>query len=101
MTEPGSTFILRFTMAESGSPQRSSDSDDEYNLTLSSSLSSENSEEVCLSWASLEMEVLYYRRFEPDLSSTDVDGSVTSVYPSAASPEIEALYVDCVGNTDC
>ena len=96
MAEPGSTFILRVTMAESGSPRRSSDSDDEYNLTLSRSLSSEVSEEVRLSWPSLEMEVLSYR-FKPDLPSTDIDGSV---YPSAVSPEIEALYVDRVGNTD-
>ena len=58
MTEPGSAFITRVRMAESGSPRRSSDSDDEYDLTLSSSLSSEVSEEVRLSWPSLEMEVL-------------------------------------------
>ena len=64
MTEPGSTFIVCITMAESGSPRCSSDSDDEYNLTLSSSLFSEVSEEVRLSWPSLEMEVLSYR-FEP------------------------------------
>ena len=68
MTEPGSAFITRVRMAESGSPRRSSDSDDEYDLTLSSSLSSEVSEEVRLSWPSLEMEVLPYR-FEPGLPS--------------------------------
>ena len=96
MTEPGSTFILRVTMAESGSPRRSSDSDNEYNLTLYVRLSSEVSKEVCLSWPSLEMKVLSYR-FKPNLSGTDIDGSV---YPSAVSPEIEALYVDRVGNTD-
>ena len=71
----------------------SSDLDDEYNLTLSSSLSSEVSEELRLSWPSLEMEVLSYP-FKPDLPVTNIDGSV---YPSA---EIEALYVDRVGNTD-
>ena len=49
-----------------------------------------------MSWPSLEMEVLSYR-FKPDLPGTDIDGSV---YPSAASPEIKALYVDRVGNTD-
>ena len=53
-------------MAKSGSPRRSSDLDDEYDFTLSSSLSSEVSEEVCLCWPLLEMEVLPYR-FEPDL----------------------------------
>ena len=65
-------------------------------LTLSISLSSEVNKEVRLSWPSLEVEMLSYR-FEPDLPDTDIDGSV---YPSAVSPEIEALYVDCVGNTD-
>ena len=63
-------------MAESGSRRRSSDSDDEYGLTLSSLLSSEVSEEVLLSWPSLEMEVLPYR-FEPDLPGTDIDDSLT------------------------
>ena len=53
-------------MAESGSPRRSSDSDDEYDLTLSSLLSSEVSKEVRLSWLLLEMEVLS-SRFRPDL----------------------------------
>ena len=42
------------------------------------------------------MEVLPYH-FEPDLPGTDIDGSM---YPSAVSPENEALYVDHVGNTD-
>ena len=96
MTEPGSTFIPRVTMAESGSPRLSSDSDDEYDLTLSSSLSSEVSEEVRLSWPSLEMEVLPYR-FEPGLPDTEIDDSAD---PSINSPEMEALYVDRVGNTD-
>ena len=83
-------------MAESGSPRRSSDSDDKCDLTLSSSLSSDVSEEVCLSWPSLEMKVLSYR-FEPDLPGTKIDDSAD---PSTVSPEIEALYVDRVGNTD-
>ena len=65
-------------MAESGSLQRSSDSNDECDLTLSSLLSSEVSEEVCLSWPSLEMEVLPYR-FEPDLPDTNINDRV---YPS-------------------
>ena len=95
MTEPGSTFILRITMDESGSPRHSSDLD-EYNLTLSSLLPSKVSKEVRLSWLSLEMEVLSYR-FDPELPSSNIDGSV---YPSAISPEVEALYVDRVGNTD-
>ena len=96
MTEPRSTFILCVRMAESGSPRRSFDSDDEYNLTLSSLLSSEVIEEVRLSWPSLKVKMLSYR-FEPDIPDTNIDGSV---YPSAVSPEIEALYIDCVGNTD-
>ena len=82
-------------MAESGSPQRSSDSDDEYDLTLSSSIYSEVSKEVRLSWPSLEMEVLPYR-FEPGLPGTKIDDSAD---PSTNSPEMEALYVDRVGNT--
>ena len=51
---------------------------------------------VCLSWPSLEMVVLSYR-FEPDLPGTDI---IDMVYPSTVSPEIEALYIHCVGNTD-
>ena len=96
MTEPVSTFITRIRMAESGSPRRSSDSDDEYDLTLSSSLSSEVSKEVRLSWPSLEMEVLPYC-FEPDLP---VPISMIALYPSTVSPQIKTLYVDRVGNTD-
>ena len=83
-------------MDESGSPRCSFDSDDEYDLTLSSSLSSEVSKEVRLSWPSLEMEVLPYC-FEPDLPGTDIDDRV---YPYTVSSEIEAQYVDRVGNTD-
>ena len=96
VTVPGSTFIPCIRMAENGSPRCSSNSDNEYDLTLSSSLSSEVNEELHLSWPSLEMEVLPYR-FEPDLPSTDIDDRV---YPSTVSPEIEALYMDHVGNTD-
>ena len=83
-------------MAESGSPRCSSDSDNEYNITLSSSFSTEVSEEVHLSWLSLEIEVLPYR-FEPDLPSTNINDRI---YPSIVSPEIKALYVDRAGNTD-
>ena len=91
MTEPGSTFIPRITMAESGSPRRSSDSDNEYDLTLSSSLSSEVSKEVCLSWPSLEMEVLPYR-FEPGLPSTKILEIDDSAVPSSDSLKMEALH---------
>ena len=66
-------------MAESGSPRRSSDSDDEYDLILSSSLSSEVSEEVRLSRLLLEMEVLPYR-FKPNLPGIpigNIDDSLT------------------------
>ena len=76
MTEPGSSFITRVRMAESGSPGRSSDLDDEYGLTLSSLLSSEGSEKVRLSCPSLEMEVRPYH-FEPDLLGIDIDDSLT------------------------
>ena len=83
-------------MAESGSPRRSSDSDEEYDLTLSSSLSSEVSKKVRLSWPSLEMEVLPYC-FEPDLPGTNIDDRAN---PSTVSSEMEALYIDRVRNTD-
>ena len=93
MTEPRSTFILRVIMAESGSPlirmmNTTLPFQAHYPLKLV--------KRYALSWLSLEMEVLSYH-FKPDLPGTDIDGSV---YPSAVSPEIEALYVDCVGNTD-
>ena len=64
-------------MAESGSPRRFSDLDDEYGLTLSSSLSSEVNEEVRLSWPSLEMDWVLPYRFEPELPGTDIDDSLT------------------------
>ena len=78
-TKPESTFIPRVRMAESGSPQHSFDSENEYDLTLSSLLSSEVSEEVHLSWLSLEMEVLPYR-FEPDLPGTDINDRADPPY---------------------
>ena len=82
-------------MAECGSSRSSSETDDEYDLSLSTSLSSEAIEEVCWSGPSLEMEVLPYR-FEPDLSGTDID----DVYPTTVSPETKTSSVDHVGNTN-
>ena len=76
-------------MAESNSLRYSSETDDEYNYSGSTSFSSEASEEVCLSGPSLGMKVLPYR-FEPP-SPTDAHVRVHS------STETE---IDHVGNTD-
>ena len=69
MTQTGCTFITCVRMADSGSSRYSSEIDDDYDLSLSSSLSSEASKEICLPGAPLKMEVRPYR-FEPDLPST-------------------------------
>jgi len=78
-------------MFESDSSQYSSETDDEYSYTGSTSFSSEASEEVCLSGPSLGMEVLPYRFEPPDLSPADCHVRVHS------STETE---IDRIGNTD-
>ena len=83
-------------MADSGSLRYSSETDDDYDLSLSTTLSSEASEEICLSGLPLEMEVWPYR-FKPDLPSTinrDIDDEVHRTAVSKSS------LVDHVGNTD-
>ena len=69
MTQTGCTFITCVRMADSGSSRYSSETDDDYDLSLSTSVSSWASEEICLSGPPLEMEVRPYH-FEPDLPST-------------------------------
>ena len=68
MTQNGSTFISCIRMANSGSSRYSSEIDDDYDLSLSTSLSTKVSEEICLSSLPLEMEVRPYR-FKPDQES--------------------------------
>ena len=96
MTQTGCTFITCVRMADSGSSRYSSETDDDYNLSLSTSLSSEASEEICLSGPPLEMEVRPYR-FEPDLPSTTDRDIDDGVHRTAVS---ESSLVDRVGNTD-
>ena len=53
-------------MADGDSSRNSSETEDDFKLSVSTSLSSEASEEMLLSSPPLEMEVRPYR-FEPDL----------------------------------
>ena len=66
MTQTGRTFISQVRMAEYGSSQYFSKTDHDYDLSLSTSLSSEASKEIYLSNPPLEMDVRSYR-FEPVL----------------------------------
>ena len=78
-------------MADSGSSRYFSEIDDDY-LSLSTSVSSEASEEICLSSSPLEMEVRSYR-FKPDRESdlpstilpTTVHDIDDGVHPSTVS----------------
>ena len=79
-------------MAESGSSRCSSETD----LSLSTSSSSEFSEEIHLSGPSLETEVLPYH-FKPELAPTNTDDGV---HAPTFSPETEASPVNHIGNTD-
>jgi len=81
-------------MAESGSLRYSSEMDDEYNFSDSTSFSSEASKEVCLSGPSLGMELLPYHFELPDPSPAD---SHVGLPFTSVSTEME---VDCRGNTD-
>ena len=83
-------------MADGGSSQHSSDAEDDYDLSASTSLSSEASKEMLLSNPSLEMEVRPYR-FEPDLPGStdhDIEGKAHCTDVS------ESVIVDRVGNTE-
>ena len=86
-------------MGDSGSSRYSSEieeTDDDYDLYHSTSISSEASEEICLSGPPLEMGVWPYR-FEPELPST-TDRDIDDGVHRAAVPE--SSLVDRVGNTD-
>ena len=83
-------------MADSGSSQHSSEMEDDYNLSASTSLSAEASKEMLLSNPSLEMEVRPYC-FEPDLpdpTDHDIEGRAHHTDVS------ESVIVDRVGNTE-
>ena len=71
MTQTGCTLISRVRMAEYGSSRYSSETDDDYDLSISPSISSEASEEIYLSSPPLETDVRPYR-FEPVLPPTAV-----------------------------
>ena len=68
MTQNGSTFISCIIMDDSGSSRYSSEVDNDYDLSLSTSLSSEASEDIYLLGPPLEIEVRSCR-FEPDRES--------------------------------
>ena len=92
----GCVFIVCIRMAESGSSRYSSETDLESDLSLSTSSSSEFSENIHLSEPSLETEILPYR-FKPMLAPTDIDDGV---HAATFATETEASPVDRVGNTD-
>ena len=92
----GCIFIVRVRMADSGSSRYSSETDLESDLSLSTSSSSELSEDIHLSGPLLETEILPYR-FEPTLAPTDADDGV---HAATLATETEASPVDRVGNTD-
>ena len=83
-------------MADGGSSCNSSGTEDDFELSVSTSLSSEASEEMLLTSLPLEMEVLPYR-FEPDLLAT-IDCNMDN--RARCTAVSESLIVDCVGNTD-
>ena len=96
MTQTGCTLISRIRMAEYGSSQYSSETDDDYDLSISPSISSEASEEIYLSSPPLEKDVRPYR-FKPVLPPTTDRDTDDRVHHTAVS---ESSFVDCVGNTD-
>ena len=83
-------------MADGDSSRNSSETEDDFELTVSISLSSEASEEMLLSSPPLEMEVRPYR-FEPDLPATTDRDMEDRAHRTAVS---ESVIVDRVGNTD-
>ena len=105
MAQNGSTFISCIRMDDSGSSHYSSVIDDDYDLSLSTSLSSKANEEICSSSPPLEMEVRPYH-FDPDQES-DFTICYLAYYSLAISKmEFTALLFvsftcyDHVGNTD-
>ena len=72
------------------------ETDDDYDLSISPSISSEASEEIYLLSPPLETEVWPYR-FEPVLPPITDHDTDDGVHYTAVS---ESSFVDCVGNTD-
>ena len=96
MTQTGCTLISRIRMAEYGSSQYSSETYDDYDLSLSPSLSSKASEEIDLSSPPLEINIQPYH-FELVLPPTTDCDTDDGVHHTAVS---ESSFVDRVGNTD-
>ena len=96
MTQTGCTLISRVRMAEYGSSRYSSETDDDYDLSISPSISSEASEEIYLLSPPLETDVRPYR-FEPVLPPTTDRDTDDGLHHNAVS---ESSFVDRVGNTD-
>ena len=96
MTQTGCTLISRIKMAEYGSSRYSSETDDDYDLSISPSISSEGSEEIYLSSPPLETDVRPYR-FEPVLPPTTDRDTDDGVHHTTVS---ESSFVDRMGNTD-
>ena len=96
MTQTRCTLISHVRMAEYDSSRYSFKTDDDYDLSLSPSLSSEASEEIDLSSPPLEIDVRPYR-FEPVLPPTTDCDTNDGVHRTAVS---ESSFVDRVGNTD-
>ena len=83
-------------MADGDSSHNSSETEDDFELSVPTSLSSEASEEMLLSSPPLEMEVQPYR-FEPDLPATTDRDMEDRAHRTAV---FESVIVDRVGNTD-
>ena len=96
MTQTGCTLISCVRMAEYGTSRYSSETDDDYDLTLSPSLSSEASKEIHLSSPPLETDMRPYR-FKPVLPPTIDHDTNDGVHHTAVS---ESSFVDHVENTD-
>ena len=96
MTQTGCTLISRVRMAEYGSSRYSSKTDDDYDLSLSPSLSSKASEKINLSNPPLEIDMRPYH-FEPVLPPTTDHDTDDGVHHTAVS---ESSFVDHMGNTD-
>ena len=87
-------------MAEYGSSRYPSETNDDYDLSLSTSLSSKASKEIYLSGPPLEMEVQPYC-FEPVLSSTTLSTTDCDIDDGVHCTAIsESSLVECMENAD-
>ena len=96
MTQTGCTLITRFRMAKYGSSRYSSETDNDYDLSLSPSLSSKASKVIDFSSPPLKIDLRPYH-FEPVLPPTTDRDTDDGVHHTAVS---ESSFVDRVGNTD-